>query len=132
MNGKVVYLDTSAFVKLIMPEPESPALRGYLRRRGQLASAGLLRTEAVRALRPHGPQHVATARRAFARMLLVRLNPGLLARAGDLDPLELRSLDAVHVAAAESLGTDLGMVVAYDQRFLDAARELRLPVASPR
>jgi uncharacterized protein with PIN domain len=106
MNGKVVYLDTSAFVKLIMPEPESPALRRYLRRRGQLASAGLLRTEAVRALRPHGPRHVATARRAFARML--------------------------HVAAAESLGTDLGMVVAYDQRFVDAARELRLPVASPR
>src|SRR5207302_11351150 len=102
-----------------MPEPESSALRSYLRGRGQLASAGLLRTEAVRALRPHGPRHVATARRAFTRMLLIRLNPGLLDRAGDLDPLELRSLDAIHVAAAESLGADLGTVVAYDERLLD-------------
>ena len=131
MNGKIVYLDTSAFVKLIVAEPESPALRRYLRRRGQPASAGLIRTEAVRTLKPHGATSVATARRAFNRMLLIRLNAGLLDRAGELEPLELRTLDAIHLAAAESLGTDLGVIVAYDQRLVDATTNLGLPVSSP-
>ena len=64
-------------------------------------------------------------------MVLIRLSPDLLDRAGDLDPLELRSLDAIHLAAAESLGHDLGALVTYDQQMAGAARELGLPVVAP-
>jgi predicted nucleic acid-binding protein len=131
MSDRWAYLDSSALAKLVVPEPETEALRQYLRRRPQRASSGLARTEVVRALRRHGPEHVAAARRLFGHLLLLRLTPGLLDRASELDPPELRSLDAIHVAAAESLGAELGTLLTYDERLADCARALGLPVANP-
>ena len=58
--------------------------------------------------------------------------PGLLGSAGTLLPAHLRSLDAIHLASALQLGTDLGSLVSYDQRMLDAARDLGIDVASPK
>src|SRR5215471_9647623 len=114
MRDKWTYLDSSAFAKLVVAEPESAALRRYLRSRPNRASAGLLRTEAIRVLRRHGRQHENAARRMLQHMLLIRLTPRLLDEAGDLDPPELRSLDAIHLAAARALGADLGGLVTYD------------------
>src|SRR5213080_3143472 len=51
MSAKVAYLDTSAAVKLLMNERESPALRRWLRRRPERASVALLRVELVRVVR---------------------------------------------------------------------------------
>jgi predicted nucleic acid-binding protein len=64
-------------------------------------------------------------------MRLIRLDEPLLDRAGELDPRELRSLDAMHLAAAMAIGADLGVLVTYDERLGGAARERGLPVDAP-
>lgn len=126
----LAYLDTSAFVKTIVEEPESARLADWLEQWPGRASCDLLRTEAVRALKPHGARAVAMARTGFLTLRLVRLDERLLDAAGDLT-VEMRSLDAIHVASALALGSDLGALVTYDQRMDSAARELGIPVASP-
>ncbi len=121
-----------AAVKLLMTERESPALRRWLRRRPARASAALLRVELVRVVRRAGlPRLIPEARKLLAGVHLIRLDDALLDRAADLDPLELRSLDSIHLAAAVSLGEDLAAVVSYDERLLAAATSLGLPTATP-
>ncbi len=132
MSADVAYLDTSAAVKLLMSERESPALRKWLRRRPERASAALLRVELVRVVRRAGlPRLVPQARKLVAGVHLIRLDDALLDRAADLDPTDLRSLDSIHLAAAASLGDDLAAVVSYDERLLAAASLLGLPTATP-
>ena len=86
----------------------------------------------MRAARRVDRRLVPAIRSALARLLLVRLTPDLLDRAGTLDPPEIRSLDAIHLAAALSLGDDLGPFVTYDETMAEAARSLNFKVASPR
>jgi predicted nucleic acid-binding protein len=132
MSGNAAYLDTSAFVKLIVAEPESAALRLRLRRWPDRVSATLLRTETVRALRRSGnDHHVGTARRLFTTMQLINLDELLLDRAADLGPPHLRPLDAIHLAAAVAVGRDLAVVVTYDARLREAALAQGLLVESP-
>ncbi len=132
MSASVAYVDTSAFVKLIVAEPESTALRTRLQRWPDRASATLLRTETIRSLRRSGNERlVGHARRLFATLALIRLDEALLDRAGELGPIELRSLDAIHLAAALSLGSDLGTLFTYDTRLRDAAVAYGLSVESP-
>ena len=132
MPGRVAYLDSSAFVKLIVVEPESEALRRAINRWPDRASATLLRTETVRALRRSGnEQHVANARRLLRSVHLIRVDEPLLDRAGELDPPDLRSLDAIHLAAALGLSSDLGIMFVYDTRLKHAAELCGLDVASP-
>jgi predicted nucleic acid-binding protein len=132
MSAEVAYLDTSAAVKLLMTERESPALRRWLRGRPERASAAVLRVELVRVVRRAGiPRLIPEARKLLASVHLIRLDDALLDRAADLDPTELRSLDSIHLAAAASLGDDLAAVVSYDDRLLAAATSLGLPIATP-
>jgi len=132
MSAEVAYLDTSAALKLLMTERESPALRTWLRRRPERASAALLRVELVRVVRRAGVRRlIPEARKLLAGVHLIRLDDALLDRAADLDPTELRSLDSIHLAAAASLGDDLAAVVSYDDRLLAAASSLGLPTATP-
>jgi predicted nucleic acid-binding protein len=132
MSAEVAYVDTSAAVKLLMNERESPALRKWLRRRPERASAALLRVELVRVVRRAGfPRLIPEARKLLAGIHIIRLDDALLDRAADLDPTELRSLDSIHLAAAASLGDDLAAVVSYDDRLLAAATSLGLPTATP-
>lgn len=126
------YLDSSAVVKLAIEEPESAALRRHLRRRRPLMSSALARAEVVRAVLLEGPAAVARAGEVLARVELVRVNDRVLGAAGMLRPPELRTLDAIHLATAQALGTDLGLFVAYDLRLLQAAEELGLRTAMPR
>lgn len=132
MSAEVAYLDTSAAVKLLMTERESPALRRWLRRRPERASAALLRVELVRVVRRASlPRLIPEARKLLAGVHLIRLDDALLERAADLDPIDLRSLDSIHLAAAASLGDELAAVVSYDDRLLAAATVLGLPTATP-
>ena len=130
MSGNVAYLDSSAFVKLVVLEPESSALRQWLRNWPDRASATLLRVESVRAVAPTGPKAVRTARWQMARLHLIELNRRPLDTAATL-PGPLRSLDCIHLAAAQSLGSDLGAVVTYDQRLAQAAERMGMTVESP-
>jgi uncharacterized protein len=132
MSAELAYLDTSAAVKLLMDEQESPALRSWLGRRPELVSAAILRVELVRVVRRAGlARLIPEARKLLAGVHLIRLDDDLLDRAADLDPTNLRSLDSIHLSAAASLGDDLAAVVSYDDRLLGAARALGLPTATP-
>jgi hypothetical protein len=126
-----VYLDSSAIVKLVVREPESSALRRYLRRRPRRVSCTLARVEVVRAVRPQGTAALTRAHRLLERLNLLRLDDPLLDAAAELDGPSLRSLDAIHLAAAQALGAELESVVTYDVRVTAAATGLGLRVASP-
>lgn len=127
----MVYLDSSALVKLVVVERESAALRTYLRAEPRRASCALARVEVVRAVRPHGGAATTRARRLLRRLDLVQLDDELLDSAAALDGGVLRSLDAIHLAAAQTLGDEITAVVTYDERMTTAARMLGLAVAAP-
>ena len=129
--NKATYLDSSALVKLAVREPESAALRRYLRRRRPLIASALARTEVARALLPLGPEAVRRGHDVLARVGLVRINDRVLDAAGAMLPVELRSLDAIHLATAQQLGVDLARIVTYDDRMAAAAGRLGLKVARP-
>jgi predicted nucleic acid-binding protein len=118
---RATYVDSSALVKLAVREPESAALRRYLARRRPLVSSALARTEVVRALLPLGPDAVRRGREVLARVDLLRINDRALDAAGQLAPADLRSLDAIHLASAEQLGSDLRGFVTYDECLAAAA-----------
>ncbi len=124
-----IYLDSSALVKLVDEEAESGALRaaadGSL-----LVSCNLARTEVTRAARQKGALVVTTARKLLAEIDLIQLDDELLDVAGDLEP-PLRSLDAIHLAAALELGDALEALITYDGRMARAAEALGLPIAAP-
>jgi len=125
------YLDSSALVKLAIEEPESGALRAHLRRRKILVSSALARTEVLRALLLEGEEGVARGRAVLGRIELIRVNDRLLTAAGLLQTPDVRSLDAIHLATAQELGSDLSQVISYDERMVEAAKGLGLKTASP-
>jgi uncharacterized protein len=129
---RLTYLDSSAIVKLAVREPESSALRAYLRRRGPLVSSALARTEVVRALLPLGDRAVKRGHDVLATLELVRINDRVLRSAGELEPPDLRSLDAIHIASAKQFDSELRQLVTYDDRLISAAHLLGLKTASPR
>jgi uncharacterized protein len=130
---KALYLDVSAFVKTVMTEPESDALRTFLAAGpGRRVSSALLRTEAVRAVRHLGPVAVSTVREGLRDVDLVAIDDRILDAAGVLVPGALRTLDAIHVATALAIGDDLAEFVTYDERMVEAARSLGLPTIAPR
>ena len=119
-----LYLDSSAIVKLVKLEPESSALRRFLKRHradGRVTSS-LARVEVVRAVAPGGAEAVAHARRQLARIDQLNLDPTLLDAAAALPTTAvLRSLDAIHIASALAIGADLRAIVTYDERMTSAA-----------
>ena len=129
-----LYVDTSALVKLVVVEAESAALRSYL---AECASdvriaAALARTEFVRAVAAHRSIDVLeNARRVLTRMYLVTLSNRLLDTAATMAPPELRTLDAIHLAAALT-APDLRAMVTYDSRLAEAAATAGIAVVSPR
>jgi uncharacterized protein len=129
---RATYLDSSAIVKLAVAEPESPALRRYLRRRRPLVSSALAKAEVVRALRPLGDPAVRRGQEVLARVELIRISDRVLAAAGALLPADLRTPDAIHLATAQQLGGDLARVVTYDERLRAAAAAAGCPTATPR
>ncbi len=72
------------------------------------------------------------ARRQLARVDRIRLDDDLLERAAEIEPSTVRSLDAIHLATALGLGSDLAAVGTYDTRMSTAAKALGLPVIAPR
>jgi predicted nucleic acid-binding protein len=126
------YLDSSAIVKLVVREPESLALRRFLRRRHPLVSTALARTEVLRALLPAGDEAVTRGRAVLQRIDLVRVNDRILNAAGVLRPPELRSLDAIHLATAQELGDELSALITYDDLMITAAKQLGYKIVQPR
>jgi hypothetical protein len=129
-----LYLDSSAVVKLVQREAESDALRRFLRRHraDQFVTSALARVEVVRAVFTGGSRAIEQARRQLARLDQIVLSAELLDSAAALALAgPLRSLDAIHLAAAQVVGQELRAVVTYDRRMADAARYLGFAVAAP-
>lgn len=118
-------------MKLIVREPESQALEVELGGWGGRVSSALLAVEAIRACARYGPRFARRAEAGLATMALIPLDRKLLQSAATLRPPELRSLDAVHLASALSVGSRLGALVCYDARLSAAARMLGLEVLRP-
>jgi uncharacterized protein len=129
---RLTYVDSSAIVRLAVAEPESPALRRYLSRRAPLVCSALARTEVTRALLPAGAEAVARGQEVLRRIQLVRINDRVVNDAGQMQPNELRSLDAIHLASARLLGKALKMIVTYDERMAAAAQASVWSVTTPR
>jgi uncharacterized protein len=126
------YLDSSALVKLAVDEPESEALRRYLRRRRPLVSSALARTEVLRALLDEGDEGVARGRAVLGHVELVRINDRVLNEAGVLLPPHLHSKNAIHLAPVRHLGTDVSEIVTYDERMKASATPMGFKVTAPR
>ena len=133
MNQGLLYLDSSALVKLIAPEAESAALIAFAGAWPERVSSQLARVEVLRAMR-RAAASAAARRRAedvLARIALIRIDDAVIAAASDLGPADLRSLDAIHLATALSLGAELGVFVSYDGRLLEAAKKAGISAVAP-
>ena len=129
----MIYLDTSAFVKLIQGERETPALQGFLTEHPgtPLVSSALLVVETRRAILRQAPGQLARADLLLTRIDQVDITRAVLEAASRLPDPSLRSLDAIHLATALQLGRDLEALVTYDSRLAAGAEHQRLPVVTP-
>ena len=131
------YADASALVKLVLDEPESPALRAFVTD-AELVSSEIVLTEVPRAIRravdldPRLPltELIGRAGETLEAIALLPLDRALLVAAGALPEPALRALDAIHVAAAVDL-SPLDAFVGYDERQAAAARLAGLRTVSP-
>lgn len=118
-------------MKLIIDEPESVALHEELGRWPALTSSALLGVEAVRACRRFGKGAADSAEAGLRHIALIPIDDSVLAIARRLDPDELLSLDAFHLATALSIRTELGALFSYDTRLSAAATAAGLNVVAP-
>lgn len=131
---KRLYLDTSALVKLVRAEAETPALLALLGRHPATpVASALVRVELRRAVaRATGSARTDPRTEAVLRRLdLVALDESLLDDAARIGPSALRSLDAIHLASARLVRDDLAALVTYDARLAGAAAQAGLQVAAP-
>ena len=133
----MIYIDTSAAMKLVRPEVHSDDLSDWLRerRRDTVLSSVLIEFELMRATRRSAPERLARAAAVLRGIAAVTLAPAVVSRASDYPDATLRSLDAIHLATAEHVVTvtrkQLDAFVAYDDRLLAAARNVGLPAVAP-
>lgn len=129
---RVLYVDSSAVVKLVVRERESDALRAHLEG-AELVTSEIALTEVPRAsyLRTGMTEVFDQTETVLRRFDLVELDEELHRAAARRSPPELRTLDAIHLVSALRLGERLHGVVAYDRRLAQAARDAGLIVEAP-
>jgi len=129
----VIYLASSALVKLAMTEPESAALVRWLAGRADqpLVSSALYRAEVPRAVWRAEPGALPRSYKLIKRIARIALSADVLDNSATLPPQELSPAQAIHLASALAVKRDLTAFVAYDEDLLAAARDAGLPVASP-
>jgi uncharacterized protein len=126
----VLYLDSSAIAKLVVSEPETSQLVDVVRADPEVISSALAWTEVVRAVRRAGGR-AARAKTVLEGIALVPIDDGIIREAADLAPPTVRTLDAIHLATAISVGDELASIVTYDLRLAEAASAAGLQVLRP-
>ena len=128
----MIYLDTSAALKLVMPEAETPALEMWIAERAGVprVSSRLLRIEMLRSVARNTPERIDRANVILSSVALMSMDD-IGPTAEVIGDRTLRSLDAIHLATAHELRTELTAFVCYDKRLSDSAHSLGLPVAAP-
>lgn len=130
--GAVAYIDSSALLKLVVREDETSALEADLAARDGLVTSRLALLECRRAARRVPNRRLLqTVDAVFEAVYLLDITPSILDAAAALNPPHLRSLDAIHVATAMSVGDSDLDVLTYDGRCADAARASGLRVVQP-
>jgi len=127
----LIYLDSSALVKLSVPEAESDALFAFVSAHRRRATSVLARVEVARTLLRFGAGSEARQALVLADTTFLELSHQVIERASTLLPTTLRSLDAIHIASALELMPELYGFVTYDMRQAAAARAVGLSVATP-
>jgi predicted nucleic acid-binding protein len=118
----IYYFDTSALVKLVVEEDGSDTVYELWRRPDSVrVSSALAKSELLRAVRTQDARVKQRARELLAMTDLIPVDDGILETAAVLDPSVLRTLDAIHLASALAIGTELAGVVVYDVRLAQAA-----------
>lgn len=132
MTDGLLYLDSSALVKLVFEEAESEPLVRFLERWPRRVSSMLARVEVLRVAASVGdPAVEREANRVMRAITLVRIDDDIVRTAASLGPASLRTLDAIHLATAQLFGSQLAGFVVYDRRLASAARHHGLSVHSP-
>jgi uncharacterized protein len=128
----MIYLDTSAALKLVLPEPETESLELWIAERAGVprVSSRLLRIEMLRAVARNAPHRMSRANAVLSAVALLSMDD-IAPTAEVIGDQTLRSLDAIHLATAHEVRTDLTAFVCYDKRLCDSAHALGLPVATP-
>ena len=120
-------------MKLVMDETHSSALRRWaVSHEGRLVGSDILRTEMMRAARRVAPGRMVRARAVLDSIELLRVSTPTFQRAEGIEPTLLRSLDALHLAAAMELGDDLDGIVTSAERLAEAAEANGITTISPR
>ncbi len=133
MSSRVIYLDSSALVKLVFDEAESEGLVRWLSERAETPtiSSELSVVELLRACRRVDELGVGDATMLRRSIDLLPLDRAILETAASLVPTNLGSLDAIHLATALSVSGDLTALVVYDRRLSAAAIAAGIEVMSP-
>jgi hypothetical protein len=125
-----LYVDTSALLKRYIAEDDSDVCERILRADPSWVTGRHTWVEVVRnlakLLRGAERNRIKTVFRGdWSRMHVVELDSTTCERAGELaETLGVRSLDALHLAAAERAGGSALCFVTYDVRQAQAARSL--------
>ncbi len=129
----MIYLDSSALVKLAVTEPESAGLLSWLAAQPNLVrvASTLIRVEVPRAVWRAEPSALPESYLVIRRTTEIELSDEVLSKAAGVKPVTLRAVDAIHLASALVLRRELTSFVSYDKRLLAAARDAGLPTASP-
>ena len=132
----MIYMDTSALAKLLIAEPETPELHTWLAAQidqGESAATSALgRVELMRTVARYGDIGQADrARYLLDGLDILPLTEPIMTLAESLGPATLRSLDAIHLAAAAYVGQELTVVVTYDHRLMNGCRDIGIATASP-
>ena len=129
----MIYLDTSAMVKLVGAEPESAELIEWLNGRAEeaLATSAIGHIELVRAARRIGHKTMLAAQRIANGVDTLLLTDSIAAMARTIGRPELRALDAIHLATAAVHRDRISAFCVYDVRLLAAAEAQELPVTAP-
>jgi predicted nucleic acid-binding protein len=127
-----VFFDTSALLKLILVEQESPDLRQHLVDHAvQIIASEVAAVELLRGARRHSLTLDAECMALLNRTVLLPLSRSVRERASGLKPVELRTIDAIHLATALEIESDLDSMVCYDRRLVDAAEAVGIETHSP-
>jgi predicted nucleic acid-binding protein len=129
----VIYVDSSALVKMVRLEHATPELVDWLNERSgtALVCSVLADVEVPRAIRRVAPDALPAVPATLSRLYRLEIDATVRSFAAALAEPNLRTLDAIQVATALGLGADLQAFVSYDERLLQTAEGLGLPVVSP-
>lgn len=130
----MIYIDTSAMTKLLVAEAESPALIDWIGERGDepFVTSALGRVELMRtAARDGSPGIVERALHLLDGLDILPITGNVIAVAETIGPATLRSLDAIHLASAAQIRSELTAFVAYDARLLAGCQAIDIPTAAP-